>query len=153
MTRMMVVLCLSVAVQWGPAIGLARAGEPAAAKGAETETKDTATEAERPPGSPANKEAPSPQRGEFSIWRAVGSFVLGFLWLGVCSLLGRLMFGTNCLGGLIVLVIAFGAIFSKDGLYVPGWVTGHQIGFWIGFSLALILAVVAGMSALENQSG
>jgi hypothetical protein len=89
----------------------------------------------------------------FSVWKAVGCFLMGFFWLAICTLIGVENFGSG--GGwfpaLLGLVLGFVFLFSGD-VAITTWQSGHQCAFWIGFGLSFVFSVLAAVRIMSQRT-
>lgn len=91
----------------------------------------------------------------FSLWKAIGCFILGLFWLGLCGFLGR-WGGVLGIGGGVgaVLGVIMGCIilFKVEDYAITTWHSGHQCGFWIGVAVSLVLGLLVAAANAQNTT-
>ena len=88
----------------------------------------------------------------FSWWKAIGCFVLGFVWLGLCGFIGRSLGGAGCIGAIIGLFWGCVMLFSEDG-GITTWHSGHQCAFWLGLAVSVVLGLLVAAANAQNMPG
>jgi hypothetical protein len=98
----------------------------------------------------ADAMSPTTTPAVFSGWKAVGCFLLGLVWLGLCGLLGR-AYGAGCLGTICGLGLGCSFVFSGENS-ITTWNEGHQVAFWIGVAISVVLGLLAAAASAQNTT-